>query len=132
MRWLFLGPGALLALLAAGCDTAPPYACTLDFRSVAVSVVDSEGRLLSGLETRSVVERTGEVLSSTTDPYDGVQGQYIVASDAHLDALSIDGDDVVFTATGEDVRASARFLLADDGCHVYKEEGPAQITAEAL
>ncbi|HIG75885.1 MAG TPA: hypothetical protein EYQ24_15260 [Bacteroidetes bacterium] len=132
MRWLLLGPGALLALLAAGCDTTTPYACTLEFRSVSVSVVDPQGRLLPGLEAQSIVERTGEVLSRTSDPYDGSQGQYVVASDAHLEALSIDGEEVVFTATGEGVRASARFILADDGCHVQKEEGPAQITAEAL
>ena len=121
-------------LLLTACDDQGLYACTDDFRAVAVEVVDGAGRPVEGLTAESVNERTGEALSAETlaDGARGSAGAYVVASDADLDALHVDGDPVRFTASGEGVIATARFILADDGCHVSKEEGPDQITARAL
>ena len=100
---------------------------------ITVEVVDSAGRPVEGLSTQSVNERTGQPLAvamgATDAPEAGVQGRYTVATDADARRLRVDGDPVAFTASGEGVQASARFVLADDGCHVVKEEGPDRVTA---
>lgn len=126
MRALLL---AALALAAGGCDTASQYACTLEFRTIQVTVADAFGRPVEGLTTTSILERSGELLDLSGDPSDGAGGRYTVASDAHLDLLGIEGDEVTFHAEGEGVRAEARYVLADDGCHITKQEGPNEITA---
>lgn len=123
---------AAIAFAFGGCDAAIQYDCTDVFQTVAVEVVDAAGRPVVGLETRSVLERTGDVLQGASDYESHADGIYIVASDADLDVLSIGGDRVLFTATGDAASAQATFVLADDGCHITREEGPAQITAEAL
>lgn len=132
MRVLLLAALVLLPF-ASGCDTVQ-YACTLEFRTIQVRVVDALGRPIEGLQAQSVLENGGHPLYEydSSDPTFGTGGFYTVGSDADLDLLSIDGDAVVFTATGSSVQAEARFVLADDGCHVTKEDGPTEITAVAL
>ncbi|MEM1057492.1 MAG: hypothetical protein AAGI52_18395 [Bacteroidota bacterium] len=128
MRPLLL---AALVALTSGCDTASQYACTLEFRTVQVMVRDAFGRPVEGLTARSIVERGQELvlIERTEGSVEGTEGRYTVASDAHLDLLSIEGEDVIFRAEGPGLIAEARYVLADDGCHIRKEEGPAEITA---
>ena len=126
---LCLGPWLLSA-----CDQQASYACTEEFRTITVEVVDAAERPVIGLAVESVNERTGAVLSPNPlgDGVSGALGRYTVASDADLDALHVEGDPVLFSASGEGVTASARFVIADDGCHVHKEDGPERILAETL
>lgn len=131
MRPLFL----LVALALAGCDAAfdSPLVCTEEFVTIDVEVVDAFGRSVEGLAYQSVNERTGEVLPIGKDEGLGARdGRYPVATDAHAPLLRVDGDPVVFTASGAGLLATARYVLSDDGCHVRKEDGPEQITAETL
>ena len=131
MRFLFL---SALALALAACDaTTDPFVCTEEFVSIQVEVVDAAGRPLEGLTARSVNERTGEALAGARDSGETREaddpGVYTVATDADARRLRVDGDPVLFTASGDGVEASARFVLADNGCHVVKEEGPDRVTA---
>lgn len=135
MRPLLL-PFLLAALVTfAGCDVAfeAPFACTEEFRTVNVEVVDAFGRALPGLSYTSVHERTGDVLvTGGPDTSADARGLYPVATDADAPLLRVDGDPVVFTASGEGILASARYVLSDDGCHIRKEDGPDQIVAEPI
>lgn len=131
MRFLLL----LSCLLLSACDATSgfAYACTEEFVTIQVEVVDAFGRSIPGLSYASVNERTGEVLKSSTDaPTLGASGVYPVANDLHADRLRVDGDPIRFTASGDGVLASALFVIADDGCHVRREDGPDRITAETL
>ena len=129
MRTLLL---LALALALGACDNATQYACTDEFRTIAVEVVNASGRPVSGLTAQSVLERNGQPLADASDALPDEDGLYAVASDADLDALSIDGERVVFTATGDRIIAQATYVIADDGCHVTREDGPTEITARAL
>ncbi|MEL6616729.1 MAG: hypothetical protein AAFQ43_13385 [Bacteroidota bacterium] len=123
------------ALAVAGCDSAifdPSLVCTAEFVTINVEVVDDFGRSIDGLTYRSVHERTGETLNIDEDSVGDLTGLYPVATDAHTSLLRVDGDDVLFSATGNGLVARARFVLADDGCHVRKEDGPDRIVAEPM
>lgn len=131
MRLFSLAVLALSLPLLTGCDTDALYACTEEFRTIQVRVVDQIGRPVEGLQAQSVLAENGAPLVALdpSDPQVGTDGFYPVASDANLDVLDIDGEAVIFTATGPGVRAEARFVVADDGCHVTREEGPTEVTA---
>ena len=124
-------PLALVSLVAlSACtslDDGEPRACTEEFRTYAVEVVDAAGRPLEGLESTARVERTGERLMHDAGFPGG--SHYPVATDAHRRAIREEGDTVLFTAEGQGVRAEGTFAFYDDGCHLVKRAGPEQIVA---
>ncbi len=126
-------PLLLFALgLLAGCSIfdparGGPQACTMEFRTYTVRVVDAAGEPVEGLTTTVRNERTGEVLAFDDGSIFPENGTYLVATDGHT--FRRGGDPVSFHAEGDGLTASASFEFAFDGCHVVKESGPEQIVA---
>lgn len=130
MRTLF---AALALALAAGCSNTQQaggdVACTMEYRTVTVAVVDAAGAPLGGLTPTVRNLRTGQVLAfEGEEPYGG-EGSYLVATDDHRAALRASGDRLQFRAEGDGVAAEAEFVVSGGPCHVAKESGPDQITA---
>jgi hypothetical protein len=116
---------ALAATLAAcdGDDAGP--ACTQEFRTAAVTVVDGRGTPATDATVRTVLVRTGEPVT-VTSILDLVPGSYLILDDGAV-AL-IEGDDEAFRVTaarptGNAVEATYRFA-APGGCHIEKVSGP--------
>ena len=122
----------VLALLPGCASTRPadddPIACTMEYRTIAVEVVDAAGNPVGGLTPTVRNLRTGEVLSFEEDAATfGGEGRYLVATDAHRDRLSEDGDRLVFRGVGEGRAAEAEFVVAGGPCHIEKRSGPEQV-----
>jgi hypothetical protein len=123
------------ALALPGCAFLDPghggdgRACTEEFRTYVVQVVDGRGRPVEGLESVARVERTGEFLARGAEPFPAGEGRYPVATDADRARVRPEGDVVRFTAEGPGVEAAATFEFYDDGCHLVKRAGPEQIVA---
>ncbi|HLT48213.1 MAG TPA: hypothetical protein VK002_13345 [Rubricoccaceae bacterium] len=126
-----------LALLALPACSAPrpggdgDVACTLEFRTYTVQVVDEADQPVGGLTPTVRNLRTGEVLDlrDTGDVLAGGEGRYLVVTDAQLEQLSARGDSLHFRATGDGLVAEAEFVFSGGPCHVEKESGPEQIVA---
>lgn len=126
----------LLLLLAAlaGCSlfrSDDPVACTLEFRSYTVRVVNEAGGPVNGLDATVRNTRTGEIFTFADEPFPADDGHYLVATDAQFGALSEAGDTVAFHAEGQGLTADASFVFAGGPCHVEKRSGPDEIVAEA-
>lgn len=124
----------LAVLVLAGCDARPALPgpeelidpCGAVLRVISVSIKDTDGTPATSLRSQSVVVATGEVLASSSGNEEGV---YAIANDSHRDRFAEGSRIVRFTAVNESRRADADFVIEDDGCHVRKVSGPAQITA---
>ena len=131
-RWIT----PVLLVVLAGCDPfgfGPDDAqvCTLEYRAYTVEVVGPDGAPAVGLDARTVVVSTGTVLGNPDGP-SGIEGTYYVATDGNAGELAEGETRLRFTAEGDGLRASADYVFRFDGCHVFRESGPTQITAERL
>jgi hypothetical protein len=120
-------PLVLTAFLVVACyDPQSPCACTEEFRTYTVSVVDDGGDLVADVAITRVHVRTGSVL----DPgWLGMlqPGVYVVADDAMLEVFSSRGDTVRVTGTKDSVQFVADFVFVVPDpcrCHVVKRAGP--------
>ena len=123
---------AVLPLMAAGCPPGTAgCACTMEYRTITVRVVDAEGAPVEGLQATVTNETTGRVLDmGEEEPFE--PGAYLVATDAHTNTLSEGGDRLRFRAENDALAAEATFVVGVDDCrcHVDKRSGPAVITAQ--
>jgi hypothetical protein len=120
-------PFLLLVLGVVACyDPQSPCACTEEYRSYTISVVDNNGDLVSDVNITRVHLRTGTVL----DPgWLGMlqPGVYLVADDGMIDVFSSAGDTVRVTGTKDGAQFVADFVFAVPDpcrCHVEKQSGP--------
>lgn len=132
-RLLLLLPLAFSYGTMTGCDNSAECACTLEFRSFTVLVVDASETPVEGLSVTIRNERTGDVLDPT--PVTGEQGDdgiYTIITDSEINTLATDGDTVTFEATGGGLTAEASFVFGSDACrcHVVRISGPETITAQ--
>ena len=126
-RQLAAAAAAAGALSVAACDDqSSQCACTEEFRTYPVTVVDEAGDPATEVQLTRTNLRTGEVFEPTWlgQP---VPGTYLVADDGLTDEFSGDGDTV--RVEGEQGAASftALFEFAVDEpcrCHVEKLAGP--------
>jgi hypothetical protein len=105
-----------------------PVVCTMEYRTISVEVVDDAGNPVGGLTPTVRNLRTGEVLPFDEGAFGG-EGHYLVATDAHRERLSEEGDRLLFNAAGGGRVAEAEFVVAADPCHVQKVSGPERIVA---
>ena len=103
----------LLALVTlSGCSffsSDDEVVCTLEFRMYAVRVVNEAGQPVDDLTATVTNERTGATFTFAEEPFPADDGLYLVATDAHIDQLSENGDLVQFHAEGNG-------LVAGDNC----------------
>ena len=121
----------MLALLpVAGplaCDSAEPggpgpCACTEEFRSFTVKLVDSDGSPLQGVEFDVTVLRTGEKV----EVVEWVPGVYTVFDDSFTGQI-LPNEIVRVTAIKDATVATRDFIFTVDEpcrCHVRKVSGP--------
>jgi len=128
---------AAAVLLSAGCTTAQaPGAddcmCTMEFRTVGVEVVDAAGAAVAGLDVTVTNTRTGRHLDVTQDAA-GPQapGRYVVVTDANVDDVGEQGDELLFRAVGQGRTAEGTFVIGRDACacHVDRRSGPERLVA---
>jgi hypothetical protein len=125
-----------LVLAAPGCSTVSEGAgdcvCTMEFRTIQVRVVDGAGRPVGDLDVTVTNRRSGEVLDvqqNAAGP--AATGTYTVVTDSNVDDVSVEGDELLFRATGQGRTAEATFIVGRDACacHIDRREGPEQIVA---
>jgi hypothetical protein len=107
-------------------------ACTMEFRTVQVRVVDGSGEPIEGLQVVVRNERTGEVLDVNQESGGFGSGMYAVATDGNVSDVSVEGDQLAFRATDGSRVAEGIFVVGRDecSCHIVRESGPERITAE--
>ncbi len=122
---------ALLAVLPAGgpaaCGSADPQdpdlcACTEEFRSFTVKLVDSDGSPLRGVNFDVTILRTGEKVNVV----EWVPGVYTVFDDSFTSQIL--PDEVIRVKAIKDASIATRdFIFTVDEpcrCHVQKVSGP--------
>lgn len=123
------GTHALTAVLVASlgflsaCDDAPPCACTEEFRSYHLSVVDADGSPADEVEVRVVRDRTGERLDYGSPT--GAPGVYLIMDDSFAARLAAEESFEVNGVLGE-ASFTAQFRFGTDPCrcHVSRLAGP--------
>lgn len=120
-----LGVSLAAAALAAGCDATAPGACSSEFRTITVTVVDSGSVPVSDVVIRSTLLRTGEVLSATTLALQ-TPGTYVIVDDGARMKLLSSGDSVgVSVQPDSGTGLEAYYVIAvPNACHVVKVSGP--------
>ncbi len=115
--------------LACGDSGLADCACTEEFRTYTLEVVDGLGQPLNDVVLTRTNLRTGKVL----DPgWLGLlqDGHYVVADDGQLDEFSGDGDvlRVVGERNGQSFTVDLTFAVPEPcRCHVERLSGPARV-----
>lgn len=113
-------------LFASACDdgTAPSVACTEEFRSWVVVVVDDTGTPMVGLDVDVTRTSTGALLPYGEPGF--TAGAYRVMDDGLSSELRVAGETIVAESEGEGVSFRAEYLFGTDPwrCHVEKLAGP--------
>ena len=118
----------MIALVGTGClphdeeDFADDHPCTDLYAAVGVSVVDASGAPVTGLESVSRFEDSGQELRLTQSGI--ADGFYLIVDDSQLPRISKAGEAVRFDARGTRGAVAGQFLIGSDGCHVEKIDGP--------
>ena len=107
-------------------DPQSPCACTEEYRTYTLLVIDQGGAPVPDAIITRTHLRTGEVLEpgwlGMLQP-----GVYLVADDGMLDVFSSEGDTVRVTGTGGAAAFAADFVFAVPDpcrCHVERVSGP--------
>ncbi len=128
----------MLALLAAGCrrDQATPVACTMEFRTLGITVVDTAGAPIVGAEIDVVRRATGASIickdgeeGGCVQPAAGADGRYETVHDGV--PVAEGGEAFRVSAQRDSARAEAELTVGFDGCHIYKVEGPDTLRLES-
>ena len=106
-----------------------PTACTFDFRSVSVRIVDRFGNPVD-LDRTEVSDQLGTTLTSvsvSTFPQSN-NGYYVIADDGHKNELRFDLNLLLFKGWKDGKKVvQQEFAISRDCCHVGKLDGPDQI-----
>ena len=128
-RMLFAIGAIMTAALNAACQnesTPSNCICTTLFASVAVTVTDTLGAPVTGLNPSITVARTGKAIVPVVAPPTG-SGGYNVVTDEEIGQFNPAGDTLRFVATSGLRIAAAQFAVSAPGvchCHVQKDAGP--------
>ena len=127
MKATILSLALLLFLGACNDDDCNNTACTEDFRSVVVRVVDQSGAPVDLDRTESALEDGTLLVVNTGNPPE-FENAYTVANDSHMDDLPGSNNLVTFRGWIDDVEVvNQEFVITRDCCHIGKGEGPDQI-----
>jgi hypothetical protein len=121
----------VLVSLAGACDDNDadvlPCACTEEFRSYHLTVLDAAGNPADGVEVTVVREDTGEQLEFGAPA--GSAGTYVIMDDSFSDRI---GPEEAFDVSGardeDSFRADFRFGTDPCRCHVLFLAGPDSVT----
>ena len=121
-----------LAGLLVACDSNEsqiPCACTEEFRSYHLTVVDGSGELADGVEVRVVRVLSGERLDFGAPA--GTPGVYVIMDDSFTDRIAADESFQVGGVRGEaSFTTEFRFGTDECRCHVLRLAGPDSVTLQ--
>ena len=119
--------GTVFSLAGCSDDACETVACTMEFRSFAVTVVNEAGEPVTNLEPVITLVRTGEELDfSDMGPGDPESGVYALMTDGHGSLIEQDEESVRFTATTGELSVTGDFVFGMTmcRCHVEQLSGP--------
>ena len=119
--------GTVLSLAACSDDECETVACTMEFRTFSVAVVNEAGEPVTGLEPVVTMMRTGEELDfSDMGPGDPESGVYLVMTDGNGSLIQQDEEPVRLTATTGQLSVTGDFVFGMTmcRCHVEQLSGP--------
>jgi len=119
-RWLLLP-----LLLAAACDDDDRAACTEEFRTATVFVMDTSNQPVTDATVQTFHVRTGELVPITSI-IDLIAGAYVILDDNATRLIPSGAEQFRVTASrssGAAVEALYEFS-APQGCHIEKVSGP--------
>ena len=119
--------GTVLSLAACSDDECETVACTMEFRTFSVAVVNEAGEPVTGLEPVVTMMRTGEELDfSDMGPGDPESGVYLVMTDGNGSLIQQDEEPVRFAVTTGQLSVSGDFVFGMTWCrcHVEQLSGP--------
>ena len=119
------------AVLACSGDPDPndPIACTEEFRSWSVVVVDSAGNPIDGLTVQVVRASSGAQLPYGEPAFSA--GSYRIMDDGMAAEIRIEGETIEARTSGAGATFDAEWEFGADAwrCHVEKLSGPDTVTA---
>ena len=119
--------GTVLSLAACSDDACETVACTMEFRTFSVAVVNEAGEPVTGLAPVVTMVRTGEELDlPDMGPGDPESGVYLVMTDGNAALIQQDEEPVRFTATTGQLSVTGDFVFGMTmcRCHVEQLSGP--------
>ena len=119
-RWLLLP-----LLLAAACDDDDRAACTEEFRTATVFVMDTSNQPVTDATVQTFHVRTGDLVPITSI-IDLIAGSYVILDDNATRLIPSGVEQFRVTASrgsGAPVEALYGFS-APQGCHIEKVSGP--------
>ncbi len=119
--------GTVFSLAACSDDECETVACTMEFRTFSVAVVNEAGEPVTGLAPVVTMVRTGEELDlSDMGPGDPESGVYLVMTDGNAALIQQDEEPVRFTATTGQLSVTGDFVfgMTRCRCHVEQLSGP--------
>ena len=131
-----LFPILLFAAALTSCSSEPdgtsPPACTEEFRSWTVTVVDSDGHPVDGLDVEVTRVLTGELLPYG-DPSHFAPGEYRIMDDGMAATIRVQGETIRADGSGSEreFRASWEFGADAWRCHVERRSGPDTVIVRA-
>jgi hypothetical protein len=120
-RWLLLP----LFLVAACDDDEEQVACTEEFRTATVFVVDEGERPVTDAIVQTFLVRTGELVP-VTSILDLMPGSYLILDDGATSLIPSGTEEFRVTVTrGGGAPIEALYVFeAPQGCHIAKVSGP--------
>lgn len=122
----------VLAAVLVACDgnePQPPCACTEEFRSYHLTVVDGAGEPADGVDVRVVRVLTGERLDFGSPA--GTPGVYVIMDDSFTDRIAADESFQVGGVRREtSFTTEFRFGTDECRCHVLRLAGPDSVTLQ--
>jgi hypothetical protein len=122
----------VLAGVLVACDgnePQTPCACTEEFRSYHLTVVDGAGEPADGVDVRVVRVLTGERLDFGSPA--GTPGVYVIMDDSFTDRIAADESFQVGGVRGEaSFTTEFRFGTDECRCHVLRFAGPDSVTLQ--
>jgi len=99
--------------------------CTEEYRSILISIQDSEGNPFV-LDEYRVTNTRSMTFVSFTFPNDLItEGSYVIAEDQHFDEVRKSGTNFLFEGFLDDQKViEENYSIGHDCCHVIKVSGP--------
>lgn len=129
VRTTAISVGLIIAAggIAVGCDdVTEDCACTLEFRSFTLTVLDPDSLPADSVDLRVASTRTGGVFDIRQIDLNLPVGTYVIFDDSFVQDIPTGGEPVRVTGSKDNLSFSADFIFDTDvcRCHVSKIAGP--------
>ena len=119
----------MFSLMAFSCVNNKGVVCTMEYRMLTVSIVDSVSKPVVLDKYFVKKTATGQVLDysriePTLDSINRIRGIYFVITDSQFNLTNENGDEFVFHGIRDSLEVvTEKYILGNDGCHVQMLSG---------